>query len=180
MTNFQFKNQSKSLSGNSFQEWVESFKTQFLQYCLASIVAFVKSDKYERGQIVSADALVAVFPSDDMTRLNFLADKKLWGRFNKPMSTLTKPELLQLIAGEEVTLSRKQHSFSLKLRNGKLAIQRAYKSNADSDLAVIHATGLLVDVSGLDLSGIANMLADKPIATKVAKQTDSVDLSDFD
>lgn len=180
MTQFSFKNSSKSLSGNTFQEWCASFNAAFMHYCLTAIVAFLDSDKYTKGQVVNQDAICAVFPSSDNTRLNILCDKKLWGKFNKPMVTLDAGQIVQLVAGEEVTLSYTKYAFSLKLRNGKLAIQRAYKPNADSDLAVVHTTGLLVDVSTVDLTELANSLSDKPLPTKTAKPTNTVDLSDFD
>lgn len=183
MSHFTFKNSSKSLSGNTFAEWVKSFNASFLHFCLTKIVAFQVSDKYpaqEDGKrpVLDTGATVAIFPNDAETRLNFLADKKLWGKWNKPLVSLDKTQLLQLVAGEWVTMEATKYSFAVKLtKTGNVRIERAYKVD---NAVFVHPTGLLVDLNGLNLTELANSLRDKPLASTTKTVSDSIDLTDLE
>lgn len=182
MANFTFKNSSNSLSANTFQEWVEGFKTLFLSYHLAKSVAFHDTDNTKRGNVLDAGMTCAVFIPEAGNRVNVLADKRLWGRFNKPMISLTKAEVTQVVTGEAISLARKNHSFAVKYNGAKtvLSIRRAYKAK-DSDAVFEHNAGLLVDLPADRLTDIAGTLKDNPTAPKTdQKERDSVDLSDFE
>lgn len=195
MTNFSFKNRSNSLGGNTFQEWVESFKADWNHFVSAFIVAVADSDRYTKGAIVDRAGVAAIYPNDAATRLNFQLDKKLWGRYNKALFSVDKAGIKTLLSGEVCTLEAVKYSLVGKLVNiaeltdeetdetivpaGQyLIVKRAYKSG---ETIIQHATGMMIPCESTFLQAQAEKLHDPSTAKPAKLETKAVvDLSDFD